>query len=192
MSWVMLANGRIVEWAGGGPLGDPANTGDALGGVIVGAGGPPGSLTEFPGSQAEIQQLALNVIAKATRLAAGDPVKFQQHFKDHRDLVMKAVDKHFPVSPAGEAAFLAELRSRVVARNLQLVGAGTLAKDQPIVYVFRGMVGKARLTLVMKPNGDFQTVIRAGEGLDARMRMLLRFDTPHPFMPEVGVPGGAG
>jgi hypothetical protein len=130
----------------------------------------------------ELHQLQANVLSTASRLGQGDAVKFEQHFKDHRDLLMKATGKHFPVSSQGEVGFLTELRNLVATRRLQLVGAATLAKDQPIVYVLRGFVGVSQLTLIMKTNGDFQTLIRAGEGLDLKMRMILRFDTPNPFV----------
>ena len=34
----------------------------------------------------------------------------------------------------------------------------------------------------VKPNGDWQTIFRAGEGKDLAIRLLMRFDTPHPFV----------
>jgi len=183
MRWVLLANGKLVEipTAMNG-LSEPLFTGDHLGGIVVGMGGPRGSVTEAPGHPSETQQMLNAVFAKATRLAAGNPLKFDVHFKDHRDLLIKAVNKPFPISPEGKNAFLLELRNQVVVRNLQPIGAATLAKDQPIVYVLRGNVGTARLTLVMKPNGDFQTIVRSNEGLDLRMIFLMRFDSPHPFV----------
>jgi hypothetical protein len=170
-----------MEWSGVARLSDAVVTGDPHGGIVVGQGGPPGSPTEFAGNRLEIGQLAASVVAKGSRLGRGDPIKFEQHFKDHRDLVQKAAGTKYPISPAGQTAFLNDLSGFIASRRLQPIGAGTLARGEPIAYVFRGLVGTAGLTLVMKPNGDWQTVLRSGEGLDLRLRFLMRFDTPHPF-----------
>jgi len=181
MSWVLLNDGRIVDWPGTANLGDPVMTGDPQGGILVGQEGPRGSPTEFAGNPLEINRLMGNVVAKGSHLGRGDPSKFQQHFKDHRDLLARATGNAYPVSPAGETAFLNELSNLIASRRLQPIGAATLNRGEPIVYVFRGTVGVARLTLIMKPNGDWQTILRSGEGMDLKMRFLMRFDTPHPF-----------
>jgi hypothetical protein len=34
----------------------------------------------------------------------------------------------------------------------------------------------------MKPNGDWQTIFRGGEGKDLGLRFVMRLDTPHPFV----------
>jgi hypothetical protein len=182
MSWILLPDGRIVEWIGVTQLGDSVATGDPLGGILVGQGGPPGSPTEFAGNRLEINQLVAKVVAKGSRLGRGDPLRFEQHFKDHRDLLIRATGTQYPVSPAGQTSFLNDLSSHIAARRLKAIGACTLAKGQPLVYLFRGPVGLAQLTLIMKPNGDWQTIFRAGEGKDLGLRLLLRFDSPHPFV----------
>lgn len=182
MRWVLTSNGKIIQISTTmKALGEPVETEDGVGGIVVGMGGDVGSSTEFPGQPSESQQMYNAVFSKATRLAEGNPVKFDQHFKDHRDLLIKAVGKPFPVSNEGKLAFLEELRNQTIAQNIRPIGAATLAKHQPIVYVLRGNVGTARLTLVMKPNGDFQTLVRSNEGLDTRMVFLMRFDASHPF-----------
>src|SRR4051812_25853807 len=89
MSWVLLNDGRIVDWPGTANLGDPVMTGDPQGGILVGQEGPRGSPTEFAGNPLEINRLMGNVVAKGSHLGRGDPSKFQQHFKDHRDLLAR-------------------------------------------------------------------------------------------------------
>lgn len=185
--WVLLPSGELVSTPNSTPtamngLSDPVVTEDGISGILVGMGGAQGSSTEFPGHPSETQQILSAVFSKATRLAEGNSLKFDQHFKDHRDLLIKAVESPFPISPEGKNAFLLELRKQVFHQNLRPIGAATLARDQPIVYVLRGNVGTARLTLVMKPNGDFQTLVRSNEGLDKRIVFLMRFDTSHPYV----------
>lgn len=182
MSWVLLPNASVVEWPGTAALGDEVATGAGERGLLVGQGGPRGSETEFAPTRAETQMLANNVVARGSSLTPGDPVKFNEHFRDHRELLEKALNKRYTVDAVGQAAFLRDLSQAISSRRLQLIGAGTLAKGQPLAYIFRGNVGIARLTLVMKPGGQWQTLVRAGEGLDLRVRMLMRFDTPHPFV----------
>lgn len=182
MSWVLTSNGRIVEWTGSGPLGSEASFGEPLPGIVVGLAGPRGSHDEFPGDQAELMLVKDNLVDQASRLGPGDPTKFDQHFKDHRQLLEKATGRAYPVNVAGKADFLRDLGTYVRSRSLQLVGLGTLAKGQPIVCVFKGPVGTARLTMIVRPGGIWQTLIRSGEGMDLKIMYLLRFDAKHPFV----------
>src|SRR5262249_2619587 len=128
MSWVLLADGRIVDWTGIAELGDPAATGDPRGGIVVGAGGMRGTAPEYVGNRREVDRLMMNVVVKGSRLSRGDPTKFEQHFKDHRDLLIRATGNQYPVSTEGETAFLSELSRQIATGCLRPVGAGTLAK----------------------------------------------------------------
>ncbi|HWB12867.1 MAG TPA: hypothetical protein VG826_26815 [Pirellulales bacterium] len=182
MSWVLASGGRVVEWTGSAPLGSEVSIGEPLPGIVVGSGGPRGGQDEFPGDAAEILLLRQNLVDQGSRLRAGDPSKFDQHFKDHRQLLERANGKAYPVTPAGKTEFLHDLGRYVAAHTLQPVGLGTLAKGQPIVCVFKGSVGMARLTMIMRPGGIWQTLIRSGEGMDLKIMYLLRFDAKHPFV----------
>jgi hypothetical protein len=115
-------------------------------------------------------------------LQPGDPEKFERHFKNHRELLGKAAGKAYPVTPAGQAEFLQDLGRYVAGRTLQPIGLGTLAKGEPIVFVFKGFIGAAQLTMIVRPGGIWQTILRSGEGMDGKIVYLLRFDTNHPFV----------
>jgi hypothetical protein len=182
MSWVLASGGRIVDWTGSAPLGSEVSIGETLPGIVVGLGGPRGGQDEFPGDQAEITLLKQNLVDQGSHLRPGDASKFDQHFKDHRQLLEKAAGKAYPVTPAGKTEFLRDLGRYVATRSLQPIGLGTLAKGQPIVCVFKGSIGTARLTMVMRPGGIWQTLIRSGEGMDLKTMYLLRFDAKHPFV----------
>jgi hypothetical protein len=182
MSWVLASGGRIVEWSGSAPLGNEVSIGEPLPGIVVGLAGPRGSTDEFPGEQTELMLLKENIVDQASRLRPGDPTKFDQHFKDHRQLLEKAIGKTYPVTPAGKAEFLHDLGRYVASRSLRPMGLGTLAKGQPIVCVFKGSVGTARLTMIVRPGGIWQTLLRSGEGKDLGIVYLLRFDAKHPFV----------
>lgn len=182
MSWVLSCDGRIVEWPGSAPLGHEMAIGDPQPGVVVGQGGSRGSANEFPGDEGDIVLLKANVVEQGSRLQQGDPDKFERHFKSHRELLAKAAGKPYPVTPLGKAEFLQDLGRHVASSALQPIGLGTLAKCEPIVFVFKGVLGAARLTMIVRPGGIWQTLLRSGEGMDLKIVYLLQFDANHPFV----------
>lgn len=175
MSWVLQQNGKIVEWPGSARAGDLVGSG-ADAGIVIAEGDGVSSRTEN-------SKVIKSAIDKGSRLGRGS-LSFDDHFERHRDVLAKANGRTYPLGAQGQASFLADMSALIANRQMTLVGIGKLKIDTELVYVFRGRVGSAGLTIVMKPDGNWLTLLRSGEGLDNNIIFLQRFDvgTPH-FIP---------
>ncbi|HEX8626755.1 MAG TPA: hypothetical protein VF755_01105 [Catenuloplanes sp.] len=106
----------------------------------------------------------------AAGITAGSNLsRFKKHYLDHRALLEKALGKTYPKWKGDEGAeFLNDLHEMVKSGKLKYNGLGTLAKDQPAGHVFRG----EGVTLVLRTNGEFWTLLTTGAGKDLAIVMV--------------------
>jgi hypothetical protein len=169
--WVLLADGSIVdvlehEIPAGTRIGQavqvPAGPGRSRPGILLSAGEELG--------QAEAQALIRH--AQSTTIGPGP--NFLSHFQDHRHLLGGVVGRRFPGNPAGHADFLAELNRLTRSGELRPAGLTSIRRGDELVYAFEGSFrrtlrdGQVRteaLTMLMRPDGEWVTLLRSGEGL---------------------------
>ena len=104
------------------------------------------------------------------KLTAGK--NFKSHYKDHKHLLEKLLAKKYPAykkSNDGEE-FLNDLENLLKNGSLTYDGLGTLKKNDPPKAIYRG----SGLTLVLKTDNEFVTLLKSGEGLDLGIQMLKR------------------
>ena len=104
------------------------------------------------------------------KLTAGK--NFKSHYKDHKHLLEKLLGKKYPAykkSNDGEE-FLNDLENLLKNGSLTYDGLGTLKKNDPPKAIYRG----SGLTLVLKTDNEFVTLLKSGEGLDLGIQMLKR------------------
>lgn len=61
--------------------------------------------------------------------------------------------------------FLRDLQDLIKSGKLKFIGEGTLNRDSGAGLIFRGQ----GVTLVLKPGGEFWTLLKSGEGMDAEI-----------------------
>ena len=177
--WVLLADGLIVE-ALEHEVPAGLKTGETFA-LRVGQGQQTALLiTRGDDVLGSITDLAAH--ASSRRLTPGRA--FVSHFQDHRHLLEGVAGRSFRGGAAGHADFLNELTRMVGAGELRPVGLGSIAKQGELLYAFEGSFrrvlrdGQTRteaLMMLMKPDGEFVTLLRAGEGMAARVKSNLRF-----------------
>lgn len=105
-------------------------------------------------------------------ITAGPNMK--AHYLKHRALLQKVLNKTYPKWKDDEGAeFLADLFELVKSGRFKFKGMGTLPHPDadgtyPAKLIFRG----EGLTMVLKPGGEWQTLLTSGTGMDLRIRML--------------------
>jgi hypothetical protein len=169
--WILLADGTVVE-----VFEHEVPAGTRLGEAITIPGARPTDaprpgvlIGEIPHRPADIRQIAETASSKVLTPGA----RFIEHFEDHRRLFERAFGESFPATSAGADQFLARLTDLIHSGEFRAVGLATLKKGEPLSYIFRGR----GLTLVMKPSGEWVTLLRSGEGLDLAIEKFfqLRF-----------------
>jgi len=202
MPWVLLANDRIIEIESSGTLsllrlGDevpavelhgPQNTGDQRPGILIGyglnAGLTPQEQSELPPNRLELDELISNVRARGSGLMRGP--HFADHYDRHRNLLEAALGRVYPLTTQGEDAFLSDLGQLITDDVLKPIGIATINRGQPMVYIYTATVGSTPLTAVVRPCGEWNTLLRAGTGRDLGLQFQMRFDAnfPFPFMQQ--------
>jgi hypothetical protein len=95
--------------------------------------------------------------------------RFKDHYLRHRKLIEDLLGKKYPKWKGDEGAeFARDLTSLINGNRLALVGRGTLAKDQPWSWIYRG----EGLTLVLRQDGSFWTLLESGKGMDLAIEMV--------------------
>ncbi|MFE7663534.1 hypothetical protein [Streptomyces celluloflavus] len=93
---------------------------------------------------------------------------FKAHFISHRALLEKVLDKKYKKWKEDEGAeFLLDLMEMVRGKRFKFEGIGTLNKDADPALILRG----EGLTLVLKENGEFWTLLESGTGMDLAIMM---------------------
>ena len=130
-------------------------------------------------NHAELAELVRNVKLLGTRLSRGR--SFDSHFRDHRNLLEGALGKSYRQDPAGGAEFLRDLGQLISSGRLKPLGIATIRKNEPMVYVFQGRVGFVDLTAMVRPGGEWVTLLATGIGMTLGLQYQMQFDSPFPF-----------
>jgi RHS repeat-associated protein len=94
---------------------------------------------------------------------------FKDHFIRHKGLLEGLLGKKYsPWKKGGGDEFLADLDKLIADGRLVHAGDGTLKLGQPVVHVFRG----EGLTAIIKPGGEFVTLLESGKGMDTAIQMV--------------------
>ena len=94
---------------------------------------------------------------------------FKSHYISHKKLLEDLLDKKYAKwKDDNGAEFLKDLTDLVKSNRLVLAGRGTLKKDQPWAWIYRG----EGLTLVLRQDGSFWTLLESGKGLDQGIVMI--------------------
>ncbi|MFJ5141589.1 hypothetical protein [Streptomyces sp. NPDC088707] len=94
---------------------------------------------------------------------------FKEHWKSKKDMLGKFLGKTYPKWKDDEGAeLLSDLFELITSGKVKYVGMGTLKAGQPAAHVFRG----SGLTLIVKPNGEWWTLLQSGAGMDLGIVML--------------------
>ncbi|GIH05598.1 hypothetical protein Rhe02_36650 [Rhizocola hellebori] len=101
-----------------------------------------------------------------TCLTAGD--NFKDHFLRKKALLGSVTGKKYSKLAENGPEFLQDLSDMVNRGDLVFEGYGTLKAGQPAAMIYRGQ----GLTLVTTRSGEFWTLLKIGEGMDAAIRML--------------------
>jgi hypothetical protein len=171
-----MADGSIVEVAE-----HELATGSRIGDVVAVAGRPGtaprrGLLVGLGEDLTRADAQALAAHAASRTLTPGPT--FGAHFTDHRHLLEGAVGRRFPGNPAGHADFLAELNRLVAGGAFRPRGVTSIVARGEQLYAYEGRFnrllpdGQTRveaLTLLVRPNGEWVTLLRSGEGMAARI-----------------------
>jgi len=196
MAWVLLADDHLVELPNTGPVvairvGDevPAHLAHGAGGggqpgIVVGRGAGPGATpaqdeAAFPPTQPELAEIIRFARDLGSRLTRG--VNFAAHFRDHKHLLERATGRTYPANPIGEADFLRELGHLLAAGTLRPVGIATINRGAPMAYVYQGQPGPVALTALVRPSGEWITLLASGTGRDLALQYQMRFDGAFPF-----------
>jgi hypothetical protein len=112
--------------------------------------------------KAEEAQKAVDEAAKNVHVTQGDPKKFKDHFLRHKKLLEDTLGTKYPKLRDDGPRFLSDLQSMIRDGRLKYAGLGTLKKGEPEAAIYRG----SGLTLVLRQDGSFQTLVKSGEGID--------------------------
>ncbi|MFE6836723.1 hypothetical protein ACFVFI_18070 [Streptomyces sp. NPDC057705] len=99
----------------------------------------------------------------------------KNHFRDHKALLENMLDKKYGKWKTDEGQeFLDDLGKLVQDGTFKYEGTGTLPKPDAdgthsTKLIFRSQDG---LTLVLKPGGEFQTLLETGRGMEKNIKML--------------------
>jgi hypothetical protein len=104
-----------------------------------------------------------------------------KRFKDHyigrgrtrgaspKEMLGQHLGKNYPKWKVDRGAqFLADLTNLIRSGQLVYVSRGTLYKGQPWGHIFRGQ----GMTLVLRQNGEFWTLLQSGIGRDTAIQMI--------------------
>ncbi|MEU3398768.1 hypothetical protein [Streptomyces filamentosus] len=94
---------------------------------------------------------------------------FKAHWQSKKALLGKFLGKTYPKWKDDEGAeMLADLFELITSGKVKYVGLGTLKVEQPAGHIFRG----SGLTLVVKTNGEWWTLLESGLAMDKSIVML--------------------
>jgi hypothetical protein len=143
-------------------------------GFVAAEGVPPGSSFGIPEDHGQQQvPLSHESIEAATskiEVGEGDARKFKDHFIRHKRLLELALGTAYPKLKTDGPRFRADIQENIRNGQFRFEGLGTLKKGEPEGMIYRGM----GLTIVLRETGDFWTLLKSGEGLDASIRITRK------------------
>ncbi|WP_300665655.1 DUF4157 domain-containing protein [Fluviicola sp.] len=96
--------------------------------------------------------------------------KFKDHFIDKKEYLEEILGTKYPKLKTHTDEFLKDI-SRLINEDIfTFVGDATLKLGQPIVKIYKGK----GFTLVMKPDGEWVTLLEQGKGMD----LAIKYITP--------------
>ena len=106
-------------------------------------------------------------------LTRGD--NFLDHFKRHRNVLERVTHRkyHFHTH---QQDFLNDIQNLIHNGDVKLVGLSTMGQGQPLVAVFRGQ----GVTVVTRPDGEWVTILRTGEGIDPKLDTFMHLPLDPP------------
>ena len=197
MAWVLTANDRLIELPDAAPLlalaigqevpvhivFGPAIAAGQLPGILVGRGPGPKPTPErdqaaYPPTLPELSEIVTYARGLGGHLAPGP--HFGDHFRAHRNLMERTTGQTYPVGP-GEAAFLHDLGRLITTGALAPLGIATINRGAPMTYIFQGQPGPVMLTCVVRPNGEWVTLLGGAGSMASALQFQMRFDRVFPF-----------
>ncbi len=169
--------GGIGGFLGGATLGAPTVAGAiplAIGGAIAGviAGAYIGHIigesaaSSLDGASGGGPPRHHNSSEEPTAKEIGKGPNFKEHCIKKQPLLEDVLNKDYPSWSEGQGdEFLKDLNQLVKDGDLKFVGEGTLNKTDVAGAVYRGR----GLTLKLDANGNFQTLLKSGEGMDLKI-----------------------
>ena len=85
------------------------------------------------------------------------------------------------LNPIGEADFLRELGELLVAARCGPWALRRSTAALPMAYVYQGQPGPVALTALVRPSGEWITLLASGIGRDLALQYQMRFDAAFPF-----------
>ena len=159
----------------GGGVPDGGQVGKTPGGNNTGGGAkkpePEGKKPESGGKQPESNQDSQvegdsSSTVGVTTVTAGK--NFKSHFLSKKKLLGDFLGTSYPKLKTDGPKFLQDIEKIIKDETVALIGQGTLKKGQPLVNVYRGN----GLTVITKPNGEFVTLLKSGEGMDLGIEIV--------------------
>lgn len=99
-------------------------------------------------------------VHNCTIITAGK--NFKDHFIRHKGILENALGTKYSKYKTHGDAFLEDIGKIIDDGTVKLVGKGTLKKDGEVLNIYRGN----GMTLAIKPNGEFVTLLESGKGMD--------------------------
>ncbi|MFD5319615.1 hypothetical protein [Streptomyces sp. NPDC127098] len=94
---------------------------------------------------------------------------FKDHWNRHRHLLARLLDKTYPRWKVDNGlSFLEDVHEVISSGRIPYVGMGTLRAGQEAGHIYRG----EGITIVLKQNGEFWTLLESGKGMDTAIRMV--------------------
>lgn len=198
MAWVLAADDQLIELpdspaVSGLGIGQeipvhvlypPAHVAGRHPGILVGRGPGPNPTPQqdqaaFPPTAQELAQIIAYARGLGGQLMRGP--HFASHFRNHRNLLERTTGRTYQVGMPDEADFLRDLGRLITTGALAPIGIATLNLGSPMTYIFQGQPGPVLLTCVVRPSGEWVTLLGGTGSMVAALQFQMRFDRAFPF-----------
>ncbi|EMU55288.1 hypothetical protein [Clostridium butyricum] len=93
---------------------------------------------------------------------------FKDHFIRHKGLLEEVTGKKYTKYKIHGQEFLDDIGKIINEGTVKYEGMGTIKKGFPADKIYRGN----GVTVILKENGEFRTIIKSGEGMDLAIQMI--------------------
>ena len=121
---------------------------------------------ESPQKVEPLQMSGFSASAGKITLTTGD--KFKKHFLSKKKLLGDFLGTSYPKFKADSPRFLQDIAKIIDNGTVEFVGLGTYKKGIAPANIYRGN----GLTVIAKPDGEWVTLLKTGEGMDLGIRLL--------------------
>ncbi|NGN67048.1 hypothetical protein G5C51_24460, partial [Streptomyces sp. A7024] len=112
--------------------------------------------------------------ARKPSVAEGDKKKFKAHFLKHKKLIEDALGKKYQKLKEDGPRFREDIAKAIKDGEFELVGKGTLKKDEPEGLIYRGK----GVTVVLHEDGSFWTALESGQAMDKSIIFTKKVPKP--------------